>query len=249
MTDDVVPFHRKFWTAFGTLEHWFLPSPAVTEFKLLSLPTPSPRPRVKGANGYHFERIVAENFERFAGDLSVLCAAPRFPHKTPRYIQRRFLEHPVYHYHVALAYEGARIAGLAVLRQVEHAGRSALRMVDFWATRPECRFPSALAHGLLDSTGAEYIDFYGHGFDTAILRRNGFLNRAERPEAIVPNYFEPFERKNIDLRFAHWSEGRGESPYLIVKADADQDRPSVLAQSAAKAVVGGEPCKWNEARF
>ena len=43
---------------------------------------------------------------------------------------------------------------------------------------------------------------------------------------IVPKYFEPFEKKNINLDFAY--KVNSKSLYFIFKGDSDQDRPSYI---------------------
>ena len=44
-------------------------------------------------------------------------------------------------------------------------------------------------------------------------------------EIIVPNYFEPFEKKNVKLEIAYKSKSDN---YVAFKGDSDQDRPNVL---------------------
>ena len=41
---------------------------------------------------------------------------------------------------------------------------------------------------------------------------------------IVPNYFEPFLKQNINIDYAFKSK----SPYVIFKGDSDQDRPNLI---------------------
>ena len=44
---------------------------------------------------------------------------------------------------------------------------------------------------------------------------------------VIPNYFEPFEQKNIDIKFAY-KTAQSLPPVRLFKADGDQDRPSEL---------------------
>ena len=79
----------------------------------------------------------------------------------------------------------------------------------------------------MEKFGYEYIDFVVVGADYDVLKKAGFINRKEHPETIIPNYFEPFLKKNIDLDYAFKSVDP-EAMALFYKADADQDRPNML---------------------
>ena len=54
------------------------------------------------------------------------------------------------------------------------------------------------------------------------FRKNIYLLLVFNEEAIIPNYFAPFEQKNTDIYFAAslWGE------FDVFRGDADQDRPS-----------------------
>jgi len=51
------------------------------------------------------------------------------------------------------------------------------------------------------------------------------LNRKKIKNLIIPNYFEPFKRINIDLNYAY-KDLKKDSPVRLFKADGDQDRPN-----------------------
>ncbi|EOW3520763.1 hypothetical protein ACOWVB_000374 [Campylobacter coli] len=53
----------------------------------------------------------------------------------------------------------------------------------------------------------------------------GFNLKKQEDKNIIPNYFEPFEKKNILIKFAYKTKVNN---YAIFKGDSDQDRPSVL---------------------
>jgi hypothetical protein len=78
---------------------------------------------------------------------------------------------------------------------------------------------------LLKTYNAEYLDLYSYGIPSLLLQKAGFINRQKIKGLIIPNYFEPFERKNVDLIFAYKSSQMHPAVRLF-KADGDQDRPS-----------------------
>ena len=73
---------------------------------------------------------------------------------------------------------------------------------------------------------AEYIDISHVGLDESVLEAGGFINKA-KTNLIVPNYFEPFNMRNIELGYTFKSIDKNEQA-IFFKADADQDRPNLL---------------------
>ena len=60
-----------------------------------------------------------------------------------------------------------------------------------------------------------------------MLSNAGFLNRQKFDGLVIPDYFEPLQRNNVELRFAY-KNFRSETPIRLFKADGDQDRPSII---------------------
>ena len=54
---------------------------------------------------------------------------------------------------------------------------------------------------LLGKYDAEYIDFYNFGIEDTTLHNAGFSKKTNSDKIVIPNYFEPFEMKNIDIAF------------------------------------------------
>ena len=73
----------------------------------------------------------------------------------------------------------------------------------------------------------EYVDFVEVGLEDKELVDAGFINRKSYENVIVPNYFEPFLRENVDLDYA-FKTVAADAPKVFFKADADQDRPNIL---------------------
>tara|TARA_B100000029_G_scaffold489450_1_gene547228 strand:- start:327 stop:581 length:255 start_codon:yes stop_codon:yes gene_type:complete len=79
---------------------------------------------------------------------------------------------------------------------------------------------------LLIQYNAEYIDFYNFGIEKRVLVSNGFIKREPKSDIVIPNYFEPFQKKNVDLYFAFKCNKKYR--FIINKGDGDQDRPSII---------------------
>lgn len=143
------------------------------------------------------------------------------PCKDAYYIGKRFFRHPIYHYDTYGIFSGERIEAFFVVREEEVFGRKALRIVDFLGEQKRFGELYLFFLGLVREKEYEYIDFYCEGFEEAYILDAGFVLRTENDGNIIPNYFHPFERRNIEI-YTHASvEGA-----LFFKADADQDRPN-----------------------
>src|SRR5262245_14512513 len=147
---------------------------------------------------------------------------PRVPRKTPEYFRRRYARHPLYRYSVTAFFEGGRPRGLLAARVADHAGTRALRIVDLVGPHDVVERLGPVVDALIATTGASYADLYNAGLDAGALARAGF--RAVDPDGaeIVPDNFEPFEKRNVRLWFAF----KGADRPVLFKGDSDRDRPN-----------------------
>ena len=74
---------------------------------------------------------------------------------------------------------------------------------------------------MLQHDNYEYVDFYCAGFEDYLVQAAGFTPLLDNDTNIIPNYFYPFEQKNIDI----WVQSTSENT-SFTKADGDQDRPN-----------------------
>jgi hypothetical protein len=207
----------------GTLARHYMLNDSLTDFGLATVPAESRKSRSLGS-GARFVELDRNNFLEASRDYD-LDASPQVPRKTRAYIFARYLLHPFYRYRAFLIVDGQH-AGICVVRECAHEGARAIRVVDYLGS------PAALAESgsgfrqILLETGAEYIDFFCSGLGSE-LAAAGFLelSSAEAAGLVLPGYFEPFERSNVELPYSL----RGPNGLRIVcKGDADQDRPNML---------------------
>lgn len=145
------------------------------------------------------------------------------PFKSKTYLINRFVNHPVYHYHFYGIYKGENLKSILIGKFVELNDSKILRIVDVLGSLEDVGNLYEDFQNILKNTGSEYVDFLCFGIDDSVFRRIGFDKLdPEQDELIIPNYFEPFEAKNIVINGAYKPAER----YCMFKADADQDRPS-----------------------
>ena len=97
------------------------------------------------------------------------------------------------------------------------------RIVDFYGNLPKnLSFKNEILSFIIRNK-IEYIDFLIFGISDSLIHKQGFI--LKRKNEIVPNYFEPFLKKNIKLGIAI-IKNFYKDKLIIVKADSDQERKS-----------------------
>lgn len=201
-----------------SLGQYFILNSEAKEFKVAVVPSNYQHTDISRNSNWHLREIADIN----AVDDNAVSAYYR-PFKSKTYLINRFAKHPVYKYHFYGIYEGKELRSILVGKFVEINSGKILRIVDVLGSLEEVGSLYEDFQIILCETGSEYVDFLCFGVDDVVFQRMGFdkLN-PEQEELIIPNYFEPFEAKNIVINGAYKPVER----YCMFKADADQDRPS-----------------------
>lgn len=174
----------------------------------------------ESAAGLPVEIQEINDFKAFDKNYSGLLNKDSVPYKDKNYIKRRFFEHPIYQYKVyGISTEGTPKA-IIVFREETVSDRKALRIVDYVGEQ-KCFSCLGSFFDLLKEQ-YEYIDFYCLGFNEQFVYAAGFTLRQDEDQNIIPNYFHPFEQRNVDIWVHYPVDG-----VLFCKADGDQDRPNV----------------------
>ena len=219
------PLYRGLGHATGLLDRWVLIDP---DADLRLVRTGSGAPVPSGLRGVAATDATPIGLVPLtAADLDdarvrrLVDDGPTVPARSAAYVAARFLADPFHAYRVHLAERDGH-GLLIVWRAVEHAGARAVRIVDLVGHPDALAGAGAALLALLREVGAEHLDVHAVGH-AAVLSAAGLHPLAAAPDLVVPSRYDPFEDRNVDLRFAI----RGaDGPLLLVKADADQDRPN-----------------------
>jgi hypothetical protein len=146
-----------------------------------------------------------------------------FPRKSIKYLYNRFHKHPVYKYDFwEISNKESKV--IIVSRKIFVNNSSVIRIVDVFGRLENFDSLFEQFQEILQIENAEYIDILNFGISNDIFYKIGFKKLYIKDNIIIPTYFEPFIQENIEINCAYSSE----SDYVIFKADADQDRPSIL---------------------
>ncbi len=139
------------------------------------------------------------------------------------YFNHRYVNYPFYEYKCLKVIVKDELELILVTRVTTANDSKAIRIVDYIGNlRSIGRVKKALYDYLVESN-SEYMDFYFYG-DPKFEKYSGFKLRDEDDSNIIPNYFEPFVRANIEITSATTMSGE----FHLCKADSDQDRPNSI---------------------
>lgn len=172
-----------------------------------------------------YELISIDTFDQFVSifQFSHYENQNLYPKKGKEFLKHRYFEHPIYQYQVyGIRNKQGAVNSFLFMRPVPCLGTKVLRIVDFIGNIEDLSHISYEINQLLYSGGYEYIDFLQNGISDDVMKQAGFLLNDDNSDNIIPNYFEPYECKNVKV----WFATKYENNFIIFKADGDQDRPN-----------------------
>jgi len=216
LSDVALKIYNKLDYNVGELNHYVIPNQESSSYQLCVLDKP-PQKTPRSGRNYRITKILPAEYEHYI---------PYNYIKYSSYINNRYINHPVYSYGflgVINTSSGSTVS-LLVTREVRSGQSSALKLVDLFGDDAVFFTASANIHEYLSQTKHEYIDLYtSKTFETS--NSTHILNCSKTTKTIIPNYYEPFERRNIAIHYAISGELDDISLY---RGDSDQDRPNRL---------------------
>lgn len=218
----MVPLVKRIFKRYvGKMEHYYRLNEKIDEFTIASIANRK-KCDLENQEGKQAGLLEFENFDEVKRRFVLNKPYKYLPYKEDWYIEKRYFNHPIYHYRVFGIVVNGRIGSLLIGRQVEHANKKIIRFVDFIGDIAELPRVNQAIREIIESNGYEYADFLLHGVPEEIMNKAGFVRKTEDEGNIIPNYFEPFVQSNVTI----WCE-KSHEDMIIFRADADADRPSM----------------------
>lgn len=151
-------------------------------------------------------------------------------YKSKKFFVNRYYNHPIYKYDFLAVRHHEKLLAILIGRECGNNMSICFRIVDFIGDIGCLGHIKRNLQSLMLQKNYEYIDFMTAGFTAEIIKNSGFINRTADSRTIIPNFFEPFSKENIDLDFAYKTINQ-DYRFAVFKADADQDRPNLISDS------------------
>lgn len=217
-----IPIYEFLGINTGKLKHFYILNQEIEEYKIAKISK-------KNIKKVEYEKVKDVVEVNNIGELLKLInyqeKLKKYNfYKSPEYFNKRYFKHPYYKYHILVKSKNAN--SILVYRIVKANGGSCIRIMDFLGDEKEF---NELTNYLIDKMlkeKHEYVDIYEVGIEDEILENSGFIERKEEDSNIIPNYFEPFIQKNVEIYYMSTCKDK----FRIFKGDGDQDRPSVVKE-------------------
>lgn len=162
--------------------------------------------------------------DKFASIFSDEYLSTKVFYKDIRYYIHKYFEHLYYTYRVLGILNGACCKAVMIGREICVENHKIFRVVDFIGEDNELASIGPAFDEWMKERQYEYVDFREYGISDEIMTKMGFVKREKDDVNIIPNYFEPFEQRNVDIYISsQWA-----SNYHAYAGDGDQDRPNQI---------------------
>ena len=219
--------YQAFGYQTGRLNHYYMLNPDKRSFHLVDGLDGQTDSGATAASKKRLMPLDKDGLRSLQREYRLVSEEPLvLPRKSLTYLHNRYLTHPIYRYQLYATVEKDQVLGIIVIRAATFRRLVALRFVDYWGVSEGLIGLRDRLHDLLRTQDAEYMDVYNLGLAEEVFLQAGFHKLDPAGRLVVPNHFEPFEKKNIDLFYAYKTDPKYH--YVIFKGDADQDRPNQI---------------------
>tara|TARA_Y100000591_G_C21837429_1_gene703423 strand:+ start:1699 stop:2718 length:1020 start_codon:yes stop_codon:yes gene_type:complete len=210
------PLVEKFFNRYtGTMSHFYYLNPNIKKFKIAKI-------EKKFRTSLSRENIFYEeisDFNYLKKKIKFNKKLKNLPMKSGKYIEKRYFKHPKYNYKFfVIENENVLIAREVYLKKYK---RKILSLVDYIGNVNKLGKINNLLNSLISKQDYEYIDLLCTNNISKILIKSGFKLKSLKDKNIIPVYFSPFVKKNVNIYYE-----TSDKKMLFFKADADQDRPN-----------------------
>lgn len=219
ISKNIIGIYKYLGFRTGKLDHFAAFNSKCKNFKI-SKPPKNIKPILIN-NEFEYRECFSINASQINLDSSNMLTQ-KTPKKSIDFLINRYEKHPYFKYKFFEAYESKHLMGLVISREVELGFSKALRIIEVFGEEKDITsIVNNFAVILLESD-YEYIDIYASGVDKKEMLTGSYEYISKDKQIVVPDYFDPFEKKNIDILYMTSIE----EDVFLFKGDGDQDRPT-----------------------
>jgi hypothetical protein len=212
-----IPIYKFLGLGTGKMKQWYRLRGAA-EFKIAKV-VDDVIPECDATDSVMYEEL--DNFAKaqFEFRLQECLSRDRQLTKSLDFIERRYFNHPSFTY-LKYGLESNDKKLFVVLRVQEYNDSALLRVIDCIGDHELFQHFTPELDRLLEEYGCEYADCYESGVRDEIFLKGGW-KMVVGSGNIMPDYFAPFEQRNIDIYYMSEIED-----VILFKGDGDMDRPN-----------------------
>ena len=217
MNYNTIPIYNILGFRIKNLNHHFMINPYIKKFKLIKIK----KMKIKNIKKNEYTISISKKIDFLKKNKNFSKFQKKFL-KNISYFINKYQSHPIYKYEFYLIKNRKNIFGFFVGRICVFKKRKALRFVEYFGSINKISYIKFSLCNLLKKNKYEYLDFYNLGIEKKLLQKAGFQKNKFSNKIVIPNYFEPFEKRNVNIQCVTWPK-KTEIP--VFKGDGDQDRP------------------------
>lgn len=216
----MLEYHKRLGFTTGKMKHYFFISPFIKKFQIIKI-----KKKINLKKNINLLDIKIKKIE-FYKDIKLdnKCFRNFIPTKSINFIQNRYLSYPYFKYQCYEIYKNEKAIAVIILRKFEYKNKNILKIIDFFGEKKNFKNLKNVFLYLLKKNKSEAIDFYHCGIEDKFIKKAGFKDKEKYKEVIIPEWFNPFYKKNIDYYYAY--KNKTKKSIRLFKGDGDRDRPN-----------------------
>lgn len=217
-------YHKKLGFKTGKMDHLFIISPFKKKFNIIEV---NSKDKLKIKKIWkkpgNYPDITFKEIKDIKKIKLNLKVFKKFkPEKSKKFLKNRYLTYPYFKYYCYEIYKNNKAVAIIIFRKLENKGNNIIKIIDYIGEDQNLKFINKLLIYLMKKFESECIDFYSFGIEQKYFKDTPFLNIINYQDIIIPEWFNPFLKKNIDYHYA--IKCLNNSSIRLFKGDGDRDR-------------------------
>ena len=220
LREDAVKVYKALGYSIKYMCHYYRLG-SVDEFKIAKVENKS----IPEVDDYGFGLRVIKGVDEFSKIISEEELVGYSPSRDYEYIKWRYFDHPIYDYLVyAIENNVGKDVAVIILREECAIDSKVLKIIDYYGNPKWMMRITSELDQIMEENAYEYVDVYSYGIPDGIYEKAGMLRCDALSENIIPQYFQPYECKNVDFAIIPPDV----SSIRVFRGDSGLDRPRFL---------------------
>ena len=216
----MVPLVKNIFNrSVGKMEHYYILNSLKKKFRIAKV---NNYPKLKKKFNFNYKLKLIETIDELRKKIDFSKCYKNFPYKNLDYIKKRYFDHPIFNYKIFLILNNKKNSSKSFLvtREINFKSEKILSIIDFIGRESDLSKIGYELRSLIEKKNYEYVDILCANIKKSILLKSGFTYKNFNDKNIIPIYFQPYVKKNVEI----WYEISHKN-LKIFKGDADQDNP------------------------